>query len=541
MPASRWAPKTPATLVVAASVWMATLGNLALWRELDTLGLGWGLAVTLGAMIAALLAAIASAFAWRWTLKPLLVFLIVAAAVGMHYMLSYRVVIDSTMMVNVVQTDRREALGLVGWKLFFSLAWSAALPAWFVWRAPIEAWRPWPKQALRNAAMVGASLVVFAVVVLAQFQPLASAMRNHKQLRYLLNPLNSLYAVADLAAHAVRRPPGPLQALGRDARAATVPAGAKPVLLVLVLGETARSANFSVNGYPRPTTPELAREDIASWRNAWSCGTSTAASLPCMFSHLGREDFDGRAADSENLLDVLQHAGLAVLWVDNQAGCKGLCERVPNASTSNEKDPQLCAQGECLDEILLKGLDARIEALPPERRARGVVVVLHQMGSHGPAYSRRSPPAYKRFQPECTSINLPDCSREQVVNAYDNSIAYTDHVLASAIGWLRKESRYDTAMLYVSDHGESLGESNLYLHGMPYGIAPDVQKHVPWITWLSPGFGQRSGIALECLRKRAGEHVSHDNYFHSVLGLVQVQTSAYDRARDAYAACRPSP
>ena len=245
-----------------------------------------------------------------------------------------------------------------------------------------------------------------------------------------------------------------------------------------------------------------------------------------------------RARDSENLLDVLQHAGLAVLWIDNQpGGCKGVCERVPTVNTSATQDPELCANGECLDGVLLRGLDARLAALPPERRARGVVLVLHQMGSHGPAYSERSPAAFKRFGPECTSSHLPDCSGEQIRNAYDNSIAYTDHVLGSAIGWLRAQGGYDGALLYLADHGESLGENNLYLHGLPYALAPDAQKHVPWVTWLSPAFEQRSGIATGCLRGRADARLTHDHLFHSVLGLLQVQTQAYRRGLDAYAPC----
>jgi lipid A ethanolaminephosphotransferase len=257
-----------------------------------------------------------------------------------------------------------------------------------------------------------------------------------------------------------------------------------------------------------------------------------------MFSNLGREGFDARERDSENLVDVLQHAGLAVLWLDNQpGGCKGVCDRVPTVNTSESQDPQFCATGECIDGVLLQGLDARLAALPAEQRERGVVLVMHQNGSHGPAYALRSPPAYKRFQPECTSSHLPDCSVEAVRNAYDNSIAYTDHVLAATIAWLKAQSGYDSALLYVADHGESLGEGNLYLHGLPYAIAPDVQKHVPWIQWLSPGFEQRTGITTACLRGRADNRISHDNLFHTVLGLLQVSTQAYRRDLDAYAGC----
>jgi lipid A ethanolaminephosphotransferase len=410
------------------------------------------------------------------------------------------------------------------------------LPAWWVWRVPVV-FAPGGRQALRNLGTAGLGLGAAALAVLLVFQPLASAMRNHKQLRYLMNPLNSLYAVGQAAAQPLRRPAA-IVPLGQDARVAAPAPGARPPLLMLVLGETARSDHLGLNGYARDTTPNLAREGAVSWREARSCGTSTAASVPCMFSHLGRAGFNARDRDYENLLDVLDHAGLAVLWLDNQAGCKGVCDRVPHASTAGSKDPALCAGGECLDGVMLQGLDERIAALPAERRARGVVLVLHQMGSHGPAYSRRSPEESKHWQPECGSVNLQDCSGAWLVNAYDNSIAYTDRFLGDAIGWLQREgARYDTAMLWVSDHGESLGENNLYLHGLPYALAPDVQKHVPWVTWVSAGFSQRTGVGTECLRALRDAPVSHDNYFHAVLGLMQVQTSVYRRARDPYAAC----
>ena len=402
------------------------------------------------------------------------------------------------------------------------------------------AWGRWPRRLGRNLLGGLLGLVLVVVAVLASFQPLSSTMRNHKQLRYLLNPLNSLYALGMVASEPLRRNDRVLLPLGTDARlGASHGGGAKPPLLLLVVGETARAGNFSLNGYARPTNPELAMLPVVSWRNAWSCGTNTAASVPCMFSHLGREAYGSRKANHENLLDVAQRAGMAVLWLDNQAGCKGVCARVPNVETSALKHPTLCPDGECFDPIMLDGLDARIAALPEAQRSKGVLLVMHQMGSHGPAYFKRVPADRKPFQPECRTNNLQDCSREQLVNAYDNTIAYTDHFLAQAIGWLQqRQAANDTALLYVSDHGESLGENNLYLHGLPYAIAPDVQKRVPWITWLSPGFTQRSRLDLACLRGRADAEVSHDHYFHSVLGLLDVQTGAYDPKLDAYAACR---
>jgi lipid A ethanolaminephosphotransferase len=217
-----------------------------------------------------------------------------------------------------------------------------------------------------------------------------------------------------------------------------------------------------------------------------------------------------------------------------------VCARIPSAVTTTARDADLCAGGECFDEVLLRGLDERIAALPAERRERGVVVVMHPMGSHGPAYHKRSPAAFKRFMPECASNVLQDCSQEQLVNAYDNTIVYTDHFLAATIRWLKtREAASDPALVYVADHGESLGENNLYLHGLPYAVAPDVQKRVAWISWLSPSFERRRGLSTACLNQRADAPVSHDNYFHSVLGLLDVQTGVYRREQDVYAPCEP--
>lgn len=535
---------SPLRVVALASLWMALVGNGALWRKLVELnmldGLG-GAAFALGmlVMIWGALAALLGVLAWRFTLKPVVTALLLATAAMSYFMWSYRVVIDPTMIDNLVQTDVREVGGLLGVKMFLSLALLALPPIWLLWRQPVN-YGGLRRQLLRNPLAAIAALCVMLVAAVAIFQPMASLMRNHKEVRYLINPLNGVYSLARVGLRPWERNDSVLVPVGEDARLGASHAGrARPPLLLLVLGETARSANFSINGYGRPTSPEIERAQVASFRNAWSCGTSTAASVPCMFSNLTRDKFEDRKTGFEGLLDVLQRAGLAVLWVDNQSGCKGVCERVPSVSTADLKDPKLCAGGECLDEIMLQGLDERIAALDAARRARGVVVVLHQMGSHGPAYYLRSPKSFKRFMPECTSNALQDCSRDSVVNAYDNTIAYTDHFLGQAIDWLRRQqARADTAMVYVSDHGESLGENNLYLHGLPYAVAPDVQKKVPWVTWLSPGYEKTTGLTLACLRERRDAEVSHDNYFHSVLGLMDVSTAAYQVGMDVYAPCR---
>lgn len=537
------APRHPLWVLLAAALWLATAGNLPLWRALQQHGLlqGWrglGFALGLALALTASLVLLLGPLAWRRTLRPALAALLLLSAAGLYFMLAYGIVIDRTMLVNVIQTNPAEAADLMSLPLAATLVLMGVGPAWLAWRTPLTV-RPWRRQVRDNLLAMAAALLVLVVTVLAIFQPLSSAVRNHRPLRYLVNPLNTLAAAAELAGARLRAPVRPLQPLGRDAVLAR-PAGARPVLLALVVGETARADHFALNGYARATTPQLAARGVLSQRNAWSCGTSTAASLPCMFSHETREGYEALDAPHENLLDVLQRAGLAVLWLDNQAGCKGVCDRVPHASTAAAPPPSLCDDtGECRDEALLEGLDARLAALDAGRRARGVVLVMHMMGSHGPAYHKRTAAAYKRFVPECTSAALQDCSREEVINAYDNTLLYTDHVLARTIDWLRERAAtYDSALLYVSDHGESLGENNLYLHGLPWSLAPDVQKRVPWITWLSPAYTQRSGITGRCLGGRLDEQLGHEHLFHSVLGLLEVHTGAYLSARDFYRGCR---
>jgi lipid A ethanolaminephosphotransferase len=529
-------------LIAGASLWMASAGNVALWRELAQLGLlqGWrgmtfGLAI--GTLLLSLLLLLIGLLAWRGMLKPVLTVLLLASATAAHFMFTYRVVLDTSMVTNVLQTHPREAVDLMGARLLVTVIVLGLLPAIWVWRTPVHN-PPWPRQAAQNAALVLGSAAVAALVLLAAFQPLSSAMRNHRHVRHLANPLNVVHALGQLAARPLRRDETIVRPLGEDARlGASHAAQRRPPLLVLVVGETGRAGNFALNGYARPTTPELAAENVISYRNAWACGTSTAAALPCMFSHLGREGFESRSVNHENLLDVLQRAGLMVLWLDNQSGCKGVCARVPT-QTIDPSDDTLCAGGECFDEILLRGLDQRLAALPAQQRARGGVIVMHPMGSHGPAYYKRSPARFKRFLPECATNILPDCSNAELVNAYDNSIVYTDHVLGSTVRWLRERAAsWDTAMLYVADHGESLGELNLYLHGLPYGVAPDVQKRVPWITWLSPEFERRAGVTAACLRRHTDAPISHDHLFHSVLGLLDVGTSVYRRERDVHSGC----
>ena len=535
----------PLTLALLAGAWIAALPNWPLWQALlalpETASARGGVFVAgFGVMVAALTAILLALLAWRPTIKPAIAFMLLAAAFGAHFMGTYGVVIDTTMMTNVVQTDPREVRDLLSLRLLGSLLLLAGLPLLLLWRVRVRGLGFW-RQAGRNAAGITALALLLAALLFALFADLSATMRNHRTMRYLINPLNSLYALGDLAAQSQAKPNGPPLAIGADARILPRPAGTKPPLLVLVIGETARADHFALNGYARPTNPELSALDVNSFRSVMSCGTNTATSLPCMFSSLGKAGYEARERDHENLLDLVQRAGMAVLWIDNQAGCKGLCDRVANAYAHDAVagvpalPATLCDRDECLDEALLHGIDARLAALPAAARERGVLLVLHQMGSHGPAYYKRSPPERKPFRPECTTNVLQQCEHAALVNAYDNSIAYTDHVLAQTIAWLKQQApRFATTLLYLSDHGESLGENNLYLHGLPYALAPVEQKHVPMLLWARP----EASLQDACLNAQREVALSHDNLFHSTLGLLGIRATEYRAALDAFAACR---
>jgi lipid A ethanolaminephosphotransferase len=539
------APRSAQAVVLVLAAWLALAGNLALWRSVLPLEPGRGGALVclgIAVLLSATLAALLAPTAWGGRNKPVWLAVLLVAAVAQHFMLDYGTVLDTTMIGNVVETDLAEATDLLGWGLLGPVLLVVGPPA--LWLVPLPVQRlALRRTALRIALLFAASLAVALAATSATYPVLAPLVRNHMELRFLPNPIVPIWSAARVASRRLWSRPKALVPISAGAALGTShAASARPPLLVLVVGETARADHFALNGYPRDTTPELAARGVLSFRRVRSCGTSTLASVPCMFSALGKAGFESRQADQENLLDVVQAAGMAVLWIDNQAGCKGVCDRVASASTvelaGSPAGARLCADGECLDEALLVGLDARLAALPPERRDQGVLLVLHQMGSHGPAYARRSPAAYKRFAPECRTTTLGDCAPGELVNAYDDSIAYTDHVLAATIDWARAQKAYAPALLYVSDHGESLGEHGVFLHGLPYPFAPEAQKHVAMVAWLGDAAAARDRLDPACLRRRLDQPLSHDHLYHSVLGLLDVTTPTYDRRLDIWSPCK---
>lgn len=531
-------PKTSNHLIVLASSWLLLAGNWPFWRAVWQSVGGWHGGATLFLPSLPLfvwlwLFLLLSLLAWGRLTKPVLAAVLLISAASSYFMDSYGIVIDPGMIANVAQTDAAEALELFSWRLGGWLLVFGVLPAWVIIRIKVT-----PAASLRRAiaARVLAALAAaacLAAIVFSQYQSYASLLRNHRELRLLLVPWNVAAAIHGYAKNQLAAPRA-LTVVGADAHlAAHAAAGAKRRLVVLVVGETARAANFALNGYPRATNPELAGSGILSFGQVSSCGTATAVSLPCMFLDAGRSGYEeGMAKRREGLLDVLQRAGVAVQWRDNNSGCKGVCDRVPYETA---KAPDLCQGDACYDEALLRGLQDFLD-----RQAADTLVVLHMKGSHGPSYFKRYPPEFERFKPVCQDNQLDRCDRQSIVNAYDNSLLYTDHVLAKTIDLLKRNSqRFDTGLVYVSDHGESLGENGLYLHGFPYAMAPREQTRIPMLVWLSDGLARRKQLDVACLTRQQDRALSHDNLFHSILGLMDVQTVARRANQDLFAACEP--
>lgn len=450
----------------------------------------------------------------------------VIAAFAAYFMSAYGAIMNQEMMRNVLQTDPAEVAGLMNADVGLHVALLGLLPALLVWRVRLPE-TPWRVQLGRRAIAIVAALGVAVAGMFASPADYASYFREHKPIRYTLNPVAPIVSLVGLLAG------------GRDSRANAPlidPAGkvertaaisAKPLVLFLVVGETARAANFQLGGYARETNPELKQiSGVTYFSNTSSCGTSTAISVPCLFSHLPRTEFKvDEAGNYKNLLDSLVQAGFDVQWRDNNSGCKGVCARVPSVDYSRKS-----------------GFDAAmLDDLPETLRKieRDTVIVFHQQGSHGPFYSERYPKEFEKFQPACRSNQLQHCSEQEITNAYDNTIAYTDHVLASQIRMLREVgSQLDSVLIYVSDHGESLGENGIYLHGMPYAFAPAAQKQVPFLMWTSEGYVRRAHLQPGCLRTEARLPVSHDFFYHTVLGAAELRNQAYDRRLDLIAGCR---
>ncbi|MDR0367126.1 MAG: phosphoethanolamine--lipid A transferase [Rickettsiales bacterium] len=533
------------TLIVLASLWFAFPLNAAFWRQVAV-----NIEITNWQMAAVAFTAPILMFALEYLFlsvvliggmaRPLLAVLLVASSYAGFMSFAYGARIDADMIRNVFETTPREAADLVTPGLVVALVLGGVLPAVLACAARIG-FLPFAAEARRR--LKGCLLAVMCIVLVAavSFKGYSAFGRNNQGLEKLITPFNYIYGAAryakalSMARRQFRRldPDAVWPGVGSPGRAKGPERAADPdsyPVFVFIVGETTRAANFGLNGYARDTTPLLGKADVAYFADTQSCGTATATSVPCMFSDRPRKGFDVDSARyGENLLDLLKQVGFKVVWLENDDGCKGVCDRASKAENMVELGGRHCFGSYCHDEALLDRLDHYLN----EERTSPLILVMHAMGSHGPTYYRRYPSGFDRFKPACDTSDIQNCAKDAIVNTYDNTILYADYIISGTISRIASLSA-PAAVLYASDHGESLGENGIYLHGLPYAIAPDFQTRVPMLLWLSQGM--KAGLDWNCVKARSS--LSHDNIFHSVLGLLGVGTKVYDSSLDLAAPCR---
>ena len=471
-------------------------------------------------------------FSSKYTTKFMLILVLLISSLTNYFMNTYHIVVDDDMIRNAIQTNLNESMDLFSIKQILYFTFLGVIPSYFIYKVDIE-YGGKRKELLRKVIYIFISLVLIGLSLFIFSKHYASFFREHKPLRYTVNPTYWIYSIGNYVSKTLNSGPIIIEKIGTDAKIVEKDGDENDEhteLIILVVGEAARADHFSLNGYTKQTNPLLEKEDIINFSNMKSCGTSTALSVPCMFSIFNRADYDYKKGISTyNILDVLQTTkDVEILWRDNNSDSKGVALRVPYEDYKSSKINIICEEdGECRDEGMLVGIEEYIK----KNKGKDILIVLHQMGNHGPAYYKRYPKEFEKFMPVCKTNQLEECTKEEISNGYDNALLYTDYFLSKTINLLKKyNNSHETAMIYMSDHGESLGENGLYLHGLPYFMAPDSQTHIGSFVWF--GDEMKKDISIKKLIDKKDNEYSQDNLFHTLLGLFEVQTKVYDKSKD---------
>jgi len=526
------------------AIWLGAILNFAFFHKIQSLTPYQGPKAYLFLMATVLVIVAAynlifQLIQWKWNAKIFATLFLVVGGFTAYFVNSLGVVISPEQIQNMMQTDARELGDLLSLQFILWTAVFVLFPIFCISLVRIKA-ESLPREVIKKMLSGVASLLLVAALLFLFYVDYAAIFREHRDLKGMISPQNTISATLSYYHKSAPKKNLPLIQYGEDAHLVEpVKENVKPKLMVLVVGETARAESFSLNGYAKNTNPELSKLDIINFNNVSSCGTATAVSVPCMFSGMPRKDYDEQlASHREGLLDIAQRAGYKVTWIDNNSGCKGACDRVEQYQIPQQLKEKWCAKdGDCYDEILVDSLKAYLAAIP-EADKTPRLIVLHQMGSHGPAYYQRSTAPFQPFKPSCDSNAIQGCSSIELLNSYDNSIVYTDHVLSSIIQVLKGSSAYQTGFWYLSDHGESTGEHGLYLHGSPYAIAPTQQTHVPMLMWFSPEWTEQNSAQITCLAQQKSKELSQDNLFPSLLSLLDVKTQTIDEQNNMLQQCQ---
>ncbi|MBS4275388.1 phosphoethanolamine transferase [Campylobacter vulpis] len=441
----------------------------------------------------------------RFLSKFFSIIFLITAGMSAYFMQSYGVLIDSDMLRNVFNTDTKEAFDLINMSLIL-LILGLLFVSFFILKITIL-YPSFKKQLGIKFLNIFLAFGIFCAVFLPLTKSFVPFFRTYSEMRMYNVPFYQFYALFRYY-QIYLAPKAELKILSDKAYREN---NTTKRNLVLVIGETARAANYSLGGYKNQTNLATPHEDIIYFDKVSSCGTSTAVSLPCMFSASKKNNFSNKAYE-ENLLDFVDKVGIKTTWLDNNSGgCQGVCQRLKQTHIFKEE----------YDGFLIEELKKTLANLDTAN-----FIIVHLQGSHGPAYYKRYPKEFEKFTPTCDTNELSKCTLEQITNTYDNTILYTDYIVEEMIDELKMIKDYQNTLIYISDHGESLGENGIYLHGMPYAIAPKTQTQIPFILWTDD----------ENLRQIAFKHknmeLSHDNLFSTILGYFEVKTPFYEEAFD---------
>jgi lipid A ethanolaminephosphotransferase len=440
-------------------------------------------------------------FISRYLGKFLTIVFFLASTVAVYFVNTYSVIIDDTMVGNVINTNVEESSSFFSFKLVLYVLFLGVLPSVVIFKAKIG------KTPIRKSLItLGLTLLFIVSMIFANASNWLWIDKHAKQLGGLAMPWS--YTV-NLSRYYIKQ--------HRKNKKAILLPNANIVnqdksVVVLVIGESARQQNFSLYGYERNTNPLLSKTENLHHFKAQSCATYTMAGLKCILEHANTNDL------YEILPNYLFRNDVDVVWRTTNWGEPPIHIEDYERKEDLKKD---CLGGGCdYDEVLLAGLKERISASKKNK----VLIILHTSTSHGPSYSKKYPPQFEVFKPVCNSVELSKCSQQELINAYDNTIVYTDYILHQVIEDLKGLKDYKSAMFFVSDHGESLGEKNLYMHGIPMSIAPKEQYEIPFIVWFSDG-----DKAL-----KSNSSLTQNHVFHSVLNFLDIQSPIYNEQMNIF-------
>jgi lipid A ethanolaminephosphotransferase len=437
--------------------------------------------------------------------RILLAILAVINATATYFIFTYSVMIDATTIENVFNTRYSEASGFFSWGLWLSIVVFGVLPALYCLLQPVVI-----GSAKKLGIYCGSSLAIVLVVALMNISQTLWISQHDTELGGLLQPwsyvVNTCRIISshhDEQAEEIKLPDGRI-------------ADHDKAVVVLVIGESARKANFQLYGYKRDTNPLLSRQNGLKVYQATSCATYTTAGCKAILE----------PKNSGDLYEVLPNyafrTGVDVSWRTYNWGEPPI--HIDEYLTDTDlaaKYPDVDGRYDC---ILYAGLRQRIESSKKDK----VLIILHTSTSHGPKYADKYPKEFEVYKPVAKSIEEGEKNVGMLVNAYDNTIRYTDYLLDSLINTLREMTDWKTAMIFISDHGESLGENKVFMHGLPMKLAPKVQYEIPFLVWTSDGF--RNYKPATELPPVLEQHY----IFHSVLNLLSIQSPAYDKDFDIF-------